>query len=240
MNEIMSILFGLIITVAPILVIGILGYIIWVVIKNKNGKTKLKLSSRSLLQIYLYLISFITLIVAVIGGALVMKVATSYIFNIPFSYPLQRPNNYYEEDMKLDEPISEDCYVGKPIQFYDSEFCFDPSLRKTELITGITLLISMTVLFSLHQYAIHKINQKHEIKNWLEKTYTFLSLIMYSVIGIVTIPLSIYLLTNYLLFEPNSDMYSTPSAPAMVIGITILTIPLWVYFLNRTMRLKEE
>lgn len=241
MNEIMSILFALIISVLPVLIIGILGYIIWVVVKNKNGKTKLKLSSQPLLQIYLYLISFITLLVAIIGGALVMKVATSYIIDIPFSYPLQRPNSYYEEEgMKLDEPTTKDCYAGKPVQFYGSDFCFDQSIRKTELITGITLLISMAILFSLHQYAIYKIGQKREIKNWLQKTYTFLSLIMYSVIGVVSIPLSIYLLTNYLLFEPNSDMYSTPSAPAMVIGITIFTIPLWIYFLNKTMELKEE
>ena len=52
--------------------------------------------------------------------------------------------------------------------------------------------------------------------------------------------LSIYLLTNYLLFEPSKDMYMTPSQPGMALAITIVTIPLWIYFLTRTTKINGK
>ncbi len=232
-----SILF---LTIPLLFAIGVVIYIIVIMKKNQQGKP-LKITSHTLLQFYLYLISLITLVVLVIGAGLTSKVLLSYKVSIPFSYSLMKANQ--KEDIpkfEVDE-IEEfkECYQGETIEFYGENFCFDSTERKTELITGITLILSMTILFALHQFGISKI--KNENMNlWIKKAYTFISLILYSVVGIITIPTSIYLVTNFFLFEPTKDMYSTPSAPAMTCVIMIISIPLWIYFLNRTTQLKEK
>lgn len=232
-----SILF---VSLSVLLVIGGVVYII-VVMKRNEEKPNIKITSQALLQFYLYLISFITLGVLVIGAGLTAKALLSYKVSIPFSYSLFKVNNR-EDVVKFDGMVEEDfkeCYEGEPIEVYGSKFCFNKSLRKTELITGITLIISMSILFAIHQFAISKIKRENRIL-WLKKTYTFLSLILYSIVGLITIPTSIYLLTNYLLFEPTTEMYSTPPSPAMTCTIMIISIPLWIYFLNRTIQLKEK
>lgn len=247
MEETMSIIFFLFSIIGSILVIGAIVYIIITMIKNNDEKkTKFKLSPKILLQIYLYVISFLTLAIAVIGISLAIKAGTSYFFDLPFSYTLQKANTYnensveFESTPKGDIPIDfEECYNGKKIQEYGKDFCFDSSQRKSDLITGISLFISMTLLFVIHQYAISKIKLENSIL-WLKKLYTFLSLILYSIAGLIVIPTSIYLVTNYFLFEIAEDTYSTPPAPAMALAFMIFIIPLWVYFLKKTTQLKEE
>ncbi len=240
----MSIIFSLLAIIGPILVFGIVLYIIITMIKNNEKKTKFKLSPKILLQIYLYVISFLTLAIAVIGVSLAIKASSSYYVDLPFSYTLQKANSY-EEFTKFSDPTIQDkeefeeCYNGKTVQEYGKDFCFDSSQRKSDLITGISLFVSMTILFIVHQYAISKIKEKDSIV-WLKKLYTFLSLILYSIAGIIVIPTSIYLLTNYFLFEITDETYSTPSAPAMALAFMIFIIPLWIYFLRKTTQLKEE
>lgn len=245
MEETMGILFFLLSIVGLILVIGVVVYIIITMIKNSEKKVKFKLSPKTLLQIYLYVISFLTLAIAVIGISLAIKAGTSYIFDLPFSYTLQKANNYSEKSVEFESTPNgdilqeEECYNGKKIQEYGKDFCFDSSQRKSDLITGISLFISMTILFVIHQYAISKIKQK-DILLWLKKLYTFLSLILYSIAGLIVIPTSIYLLTNFLLFEISEDTYSTPTSPAMALAFMLFIIPLWIYFLKKTTQLKEE
>lgn len=227
-------------TTPLIFAIGVVICIIITMKKNQQGKP-LKITSHTLVQFYLYLISLITLVVLVIGAGLTSKVLLSYKVSIPFSYSLMKANQ--KEDMPKFEAEEmeefKECYQGETIQFYGENFCFDSTQRKTELITGITLILSMTILFALHQFGISKIKNE-DMNLWIKKAYTFLSLLIYSLMGIITIPLSTYLLTNFFLFEPPTELYSTPSAPAMTCTVMIVSIPLWIYFLKKTIQLKEK
>jgi hypothetical protein len=197
---------------------------------------KIEFSPRTLFHIYLQVLSIVTLALTAIGASIVLKVGASYLFNIPFSYSLPKVNSYedyqkYEKDSQ--EEYSE-CYSGNPIKFYNEKFCFDSSQRKTDLVSGVTMFLSMLILYVVHRFIISK---EQNIVQWLQKLYTFVSLIAYSIVCIIAIPVSIYLLTNYLLFEPSKDMYMTPSQPGMALAITIVTIPLWIYFLTRTTKI---
>jgi hypothetical protein len=221
----------------PFLVIGSIVGIIMLMVKAKQNKVKFKLSTKTLLHIYLYAISFLTLGIAVIGATIALNAAISYKVEIPFSYTLQRINTQIENIPEGEKSMPE-CYNGKPITFYEKEFCFDSAQRKTDLINGMTIFISMVILFAIHQYAIYKIPKK-DIIHWLKKIYTFFSLILYSIIGIIAIPTAIYQLTNYLLFEPSDTMYSTPYAPAASIIVVLISVPLWIFFLKKTSSLKE-
>jgi len=176
--EMLSIVFSIIGITIPILVIGVVVYIIVVMTRNKDGKAKFKLSAKTLLQIYLYVLSFLTLGIAVIGGSIAIKASLSYVFGTPFSYTLQKANAYetFPEYEMVGKPVDfEKCYAGEPTQFYNQDFCFDSTQRKTDLINGLTLLISMSLLYLLHQYALSKV-EKDKLLPWLEKIYTFGSL----------------------------------------------------------------
>ncbi len=240
--EMLSILLSVVGFIIPLLVVGVVIYIILTVSKNKNGNTKFKLSSKTLLQIYLYVLSFLTLGICVIGATTAIKAAISFQFDIPFSYTLQKAQDYEEAKM-FDAPLQrsdfKECYSGDVVSYYDTDFCFDNNERRTDLINGITLFVSMAILFFIHQYALSKIKKEKRI-GWLKKIYTFASLILYSVVSIVAIPTAIYQLTNYILFEAGEGIYQTPNAPAMPIAIALISIPLWILFLRETMQLKED
>ena len=243
MSEISGIIISLVAMFIPILVGGTIIYIIVQAIKNKDNKnTKFKLSAKTLFQVYLYLIAFLTLIISLIGGATAIKAALSYQFGIPFSYTLYKGSSFAETKMydpTLDPETFKVCQEGEPITIGSSEYCINYQQQTTDLVNGLTIFASMLILFAIHQFAISRINQKDKLQ-WLEKVYTFASLIVYSVIGLIAIPTSIYQLTNYLITKPENYSYSTPEAPAMAIAVVVLSLPLWIYFLGKTSNLKDE
>ena len=224
-----------------LLVIGVLIYII-INMKKDQKTSNFKITSHTLLQAYLYLVSFVTLGILIIGIGLTSKALISYKFPIPFSYTLDFANK--EEDFQDEEgmPYGEfqECYFGGEVMtFYERDFCFDKSIRKTELITGVSLILSMSFLFAIHQYSISKIKEE-KVDLLIKKAYFFLSLVFYSFLTIVMIPFTVYSLADFFLFEPTKDMYVGPSAPAMNVTVMIILIPLWIYFFKKATALKEK
>lgn len=220
-----------------------IGGIIYIItnMKKENQKTNFRISSQALLQIYLYLISSITLGILVIGIGLTSKAILSYKVSIPFSYSLSKANDK-EEIIKYEGAVGEDfkeCYQGEVMELYGGRYCFDEAERENELIVGISLTLSMLILFAIHQFAISKVKKEKRIPI-IKNIYTFLSLLLYSVIGLITIPLSIYLLTTYFLVKPDLTSYYTPPGPAMACTLMLLSIPLWIYFLRKTVPLKGK
>ena len=246
MSEITGIVISIVAVMIPIAIGGTIVYLIIQAVKNKgerDGKNvNFKISAKTLFQVYLYLISFLTLIIAVIGGASAIKAGLSYQFGIPFSYTLYKGSSFSEAKM-YDPSINSDsfevCTEGEALTIGTSDYCVNYQQQTTDLVNGLTIFASMLILFAIHQFAISKIDGKKRLQ-WLEKLYIFVSLILYSIIGLVSIPTSIYQLTNYLLTKPESYSYSTPEAPAMAIAMVLLSLPLWIYFLGKTSNLKDE
>ena len=243
MSEITGILSFGVFTVIPILAVGIIIYIIVQAIKNKDKKeNQFKFSTKSLYQIYLYIISFLTLGIALIGGSIAIRSGLAYQFGTPFAYTLYKGTSF--EEMKMyDSTLKEETYEVCPdaeiLKIGDSDFCVDYQQQSTDLVIGLTILLSMVILFGIHQFAISKISKKERL-GWLEKLYTFASLILYSLVGLISIPASIYQLANFLIIKPENYSYSTPEAPAMAMAIALLSLSLWIYFLLRTSHIKEE
>jgi hypothetical protein len=240
----LSIFFLILSALVPLAIIGGVLFLIVTLTKKKDGKnTEFKLSAKTLFQIYLYLISFITLIFTVIGAANITKAGLSYPFGIDFSYTLYKAQSF-EEGARYDYPpmkadMFQECTNAEPVSIDGTRFCVDYGQRTSDLINGVTMLLSMSILFLIHQLMITRIDPKKTLP-WLQKLYTFASLILYSVMGIISIPVSIYQLTNYLIFQPETYTYSTPTAPAMAIAVALLSVPLWIFFLVKTSNLKEE
>lgn len=238
-----GIIIGITGAVVPLAIAGTVIFLIVQAVKNKDKKEKgFKVTTKMLYQIYLYLISFLTLLISVIGGATAIRGALAYQFDETFSYTLYQANDFEETkryDANLKAEDFEECYEGEPILIEESTYCFNTQLPKTDLINGITVFVSMLILFAIHQYAISKI-KKNEKLEWLNKAYTFLSLLLYSIMGLIAIPVSIYLTTSYLMTKPAEYAYSTPQAPALALAIAVLSLPLWITYLRKTSNLKED
>ncbi len=197
----------------------------------------IKITGSALLKFYLYLISLITLTVAMFSGAVVIKAATSYFVPKQFSYVLYEVNTKDAiKQAEVDGYELEECYSGKAINIDDKKFCWDENERKQDLINGIAIFSSMMILFGLHQLGIKK-TKKLETPKWLVKSYTILSLLVYSITGLIAIPTAIYQTTNYFLTEDLTTLYY---APAYSIALVILVLPLWFIFFNKTLNLKDE
>ena len=239
MDTIFPIVMMLLFATAGVLVVGGIIYLVTQLVKNKDAKnTKpLNITVGMLFKIYLYVISFISLAVSIVGGTMLIKAGTSYAFGIPFSYTLYSATDTYVEEIKDPDMIQPDCYEGETMTFGDKVVCFDEDTRKQELITGATFFVSMLMIFGLHQFALNRLEKKSNTP-WLKKIYTFVSLILYSIVGVIIIPTSIYQLTTHLLYRVNDvTLYD---APATTLSILILTLPLWIFFLVKTTKMKDE
>lgn len=236
MEAVYSILFMILFVFAGFLFVAGVIFLIVKLVKNKDKEAKpFNLTINLLFKIYLYIISFITLIVAVYGGTLLIKSGSSYLFGIPFSYDLVT-TNVVEKDVENNYVLPE-CYSGSKMTINNQDVCFNENDRKQDLVNGITFFTSMIILFVLHQIALVKLEKKNPTP-LLKKIYTFVSLVLYSMVGVIIIPTAIYQLTTYLMYRV-SDVTSY-TAPATSIGILIMVLPLWVIFLVRTTRMKEE
>jgi uncharacterized membrane protein YdjX (TVP38/TMEM64 family) len=222
-----------------LLVVGGIIYLISRLVKNKDSKdTKpLNITVGMLFKIYLYIISFISLAVSVIGGTMLLRAGASYAFGISFSYdtPAITGAESTLKDPEMDA-IAPDCYDGDVITINNQKVCFNEDNRKQEIITGATFLISMLMIFGLHQFALNRLEKKEKTP-WLKKIYTFVSLILYSIVGVIIIPTSIYQLATHLLYRVNDvTLYD---APGTTIGILIMTLPVWIYLLVKTTKMKD-
>lgn len=238
MGSIFPIIFMILFATGALLVVGGIIYLITRLTKSKDSKeTKpLNITVEMLFKIYLYVISFISLAVSVIGGTMLLKAGASYAFGIPFSYTLYVANDT-TDIVKDPDIVIPECNEGNTMTFGDKKVCFNEDTRKQEIITGATFFVSMLMIFGLHQFALNRLETKSKTP-WLKKIYIFVSLILYSIVGVIIIPTAIYQLATHLLYRVNDvTLYD---APGTTLGILIMTLPLWIFFLVKTTKMKDE
>ncbi len=97
---------------------------------------------------------------------------------------------------------------------------------------GLTLSFTGAIICTLHvlgKMALEKKNIK--ITNTIRRIYLFIMLIIFSLSGIVALPMGIYALAHY--YVEGSRHWDDPSAP---LATALVVVPLWVYYLMRVMR----
>ena len=175
----------------------------------------------------------VTLTAMLFSGAGLIQVGTSYIAPINFSYTLYQAN----EPKEMEEYDIGKCDEGEDTVIVEGkEYCWDGETREEALINTTTIFLSMLALFFLHLWGV-KQTKKIETPEWVIKGYTFISLLIYSVTGVIAIPTSIYMTVNYLINRVGA--YSTEYAPAYTIGLVVLVLPLWLIFFRKTSKLKD-
>lgn len=236
MSTLFPVIFAIFSILGALLVVGGVVYTI-IYFSKKKKADKFSISVDLLLKIYLYVISIATLAIAVVGGTMLLKSASSYAFGIPFAYNTYKSNveqQFIEKDSDVQIP---DCYEAKKTSINGQEVCFNEDQIKQDLINGGTIFFSMAILFAIHMIGIKMIEKKN-VTEWLRKAYIFISLILYSLIGIVTIPIAIYQLSTHLLYRVED--ITKYEAPATALSLLILVLPLWIYYLIQTTKLRNK
>jgi hypothetical protein len=237
--EIIWILLGVFtyVGVPLLLVVLVVGVFIYLFKGREKGA---ELDPKVLLRIYLYLVLFITLPLAAIGGALTTSVALSSVFGLQFSYNLQP---VYAEPIpagsETGKPDYEQCYGVDKVEVNGKKYCFDTDQPKKDLVTGISLFATMSILFAVHRYGLSIVNKK-DAPQTMHRMYQFLTLGIFGLISVIMIPVSIYQLANYLLFPIEDAAAYQAIVPGQSLGIVLFFTPIWLYKLIGMIRVKDS
>jgi heme/copper-type cytochrome/quinol oxidase subunit 2 len=231
-GSVITVVIGLLSLALPI---GIIALIVYFAVRHgKNAAENNKLDMKTLLRFYLYLISFITLIVGAFGLANAVKAGLSYPLEYQFSYNLDYgySSTAPTPELKGGSMYEDPYYKDRDKLFIDGRtYYVDYKVRQRDVVNGLTIFISMILLFAVHRVALTFVEPKDEGFNGLKKFYNFLSLIVYSLIGIIALPTAIYSLMNYYFLDTDTMYSYSRSVPGEPLAIAIVMVPLWILFL---------
>lgn len=208
----------------PLAIIGGIGLCIY--FATKVIKDPKIINFRNLLTIYIYLILTVTLAIIAYGSSLTVKASLTYPFGLEFSY-----NEYqiYYSTPEIAEP-------GAPARINEDEFSYpdqrkieDPLVRNRDLVTGITLTSTSSLIFIAHLAGL-KLVKKSGTKFDLEKIYTLFNLTLYSIAGIIALPTAIYQMINYFINDTSAITYYSETVPGEALAAAIILLPLWAVF----------
>jgi len=227
-----------------IVVIGALvsvGMLIVNIVRNKDG---LKFDFQSILKVYIYVISLATILVMAFGAAQTVTAGSSYLFGYQFSY---RPDQYYErtapviDQTKGGEVVPPQVYENNDVvEINGQKYYINKKQQLRDLVNGITLFVIGAMLFAIHRFALRFLHDKEIHQSMLHRSYMLINLILFSVLGIVSIPTAVYQLINYFFLDANQLDSYTRALPGEAIGVVFAATPLWIWFLMQTIMMYRK
>lgn len=229
----MGIVFGVVSFIIPLLAIaGGIAVLVYFV-KNRDG-SGFSLDISMIFLLYTRLIIFISLILVCLGITTLLKTGFSYLVDERFSY-----DEYalYEEvwDYNYDVNDVDYKYDENKIPVEDR---VETQVQKKDIIQGITLTLVGTLFLLLHVGAGMLVKDAKEKFSWIYTGYIIVTLVMYSLVSLIALPVGLYLTLQYALLE-NAESFSGHPGDALAVGIAFT--PVWIYFLIRLgMKVRES
>ncbi len=119
-------------------------------------------------------------------------------------------------------------------------YCHNPLAIQLDLINGITIVVSTLLIFIMHFILLFKIEHDEPSMN-LRKYFIFGNLMVYSLMGIVTLPIAIYSLFNYLLMTTKPVVYNdVPGGILAFVVFTLITWAIWLIAMLKNRNTKQE
>ncbi len=241
----------------PIAAVGIVIYLL--VKKNQPGQTGGKNTSavanpfalKNLLKFYMWTIVSLSAFVLIIGSSFLGKAFFSVIDqNFSYGYETASEDYSYPDYQTSGEkmvPYPTDtntlnkpkCYTQDTQLTYinGKAFCVKPSEVKMDLINGITISISMLIIFAIHLVFLVRM-EKDKANVLMKKFFMFTNLIFYSGTSLILIPVSIYSMMNYLFIA--TKPVATYNTPGLTVAYAIFSFIAWMVWLVVVMKNKEE
>ena len=104
-----------------------------------------------------------------------------------------------------------------------------------DVTLGVTLLATGAVICLLHVFGKKALEKKEgKATPLLKRVYLFFMLSVFSIGGLVALPLAIYKVAHYYVEHVEDYMYR--GDPSGQIAAAVVIVPLWVYYLMRVLR----
>jgi hypothetical protein len=130
------------------------------------------------------------------------------------------------------------CYsTDTQLTYINSKaYCVKPSEVKMDLINGITITISMLIIFAIHLVILLRM-EADKVNQALRKFFGFSNLIFYSALSLILIPFSIYATMNYLILAEKP--VATYNTPGITVAFAIFAFIAWMVWLVVVLNNKE-
>ena len=220
MNDGQAIVFPLIV------VLTFASFIVAAIAYFRSEREPEALQRRFLARFYAYAMLFVSCLMLLVGGGLVLKGALSYPLGVEFSYPGQPVYAQVEEPQpplpyaRVEEPVIE------RIEYREEN-------RVADLLNGATFAGAGGLFLALHWLLRGRVESKEERRlSFLNKAYLTTSGVVYGGLCLVLVPMGLYKLIYFYLM-PRADVgefWSWP-VPGETVGYALVALALWLWAL---------
>lgn len=193
------------------------------------------LSAAVLLRFYLYIASFVTLVVLVAGLSYLLTGLLS-LASPDFSY--QQPIRPQPAPVASANPTAQQTAQRQQAeqQRQDAERLRDE--QSTDLIRGGTLSVLGLLLFVVHAVFRRASSTADDAAAPLLRGYLAVGLVTFGVVGLVTLPVGVYQAIKFLVLPPLTTQPRV--APGNTLATGIVLTPVWIIYLARLAALARQ
>ena len=238
-----SILFPLVVLLAFV------AFLVAAIVYSRSEKEPDSLQRRFLPRFYAYAMLFISSLIILIGGGLLLKAAFSYPLGIEFSYQGQPIYTEFEvvevqpvPPTEPPPPIPTPVPEWKSPTFKGIEYREEERLR--DLLSGIASVLMGTIFLALHLALRNRVESRVDRPfSFLNKAYLMVSGVVYGGLSLVMLPMGLYQLIEFYFVprgDPEQTLWSWP-IPGDTLGYAFVALVLWLWILPQLFKnLGEE
>jgi len=216
-----SILFPLVVLLAFV------SFVVAAIVYFRSEREPEPLQRRFLPRFYAYAMLFISSLILLIGGGLLLKAALSYPLGMEFSY---RGQPIYAE-------VDPGMVQWKPPPFEGIEYREEERLR--DLLNGAAFLVMGGLFLALHRALRNRVESREDRPlSFLNRAYLMMSGVVYGVLSLVMLPTGLYQLIEFYFVprgDPEQTIWSWP-IPGDTLGYALVALVLWLWILPQLFR----
>lgn len=221
-----SILFPLVVLLAFV------AFLVAAIVYFRSEKESDPLQRRFLPRFYAYAMLFISSLIILVGGGLLLKAALSYPLGMEFSY---RGQPIYAE-------VEPAMVQWEPPPFEGIEYRAEERLR--DLLNGSASLVMGGLFLALHWALRNRVeSQEERALSFLNRAYLMVSGVVYGGLSLVMFPMGLYQLIEFYCVprgDPEQTLWSWP-IPGDTLGYALVALVLWLWILPQLFKsLGEE
>lgn len=218
----------MVVPVAILTVIAVLIAIgIYVVLRIRAGEP-LGWSFRTAIVLYFYLATAVSVLVMAAGLASALKAGLSNVYGREFSYAIPALEPPGRPAAQRPTPEEQERERQRQLQWVEREY-------ENDVFQGPTMAIVGALLWLVHALARRAVVQDGD--GWggfLGKTYLAAMLIIFGVVGVISLPQGIAGVLRFLATEPSALVPRQP--PGDAVATALVFVPLWLVFLAAALR----
>jgi uncharacterized membrane protein YedE/YeeE len=204
-------------TAIPFLIALAVATLLFFVLANLRA-TKDMLAAGVLLRFYLYIASFVTLVVLVAG--------LTYLLTGLFS--LGSRDFSYTHFVQPAPPPNAPATVNNA-QFNQQQLDAQQDHQTTDLLRGATLAVVGGLLFGIHVILRRRGAPEESVEGNFRRGFLMVGLVTFGLVGLVALPVGIYQTLKFFLIAPLATQERV--APGNTLATGLVLTPLWIYYL---------